>query len=62
MLDEIRAMRDLKNCANTLKLYKIYESDKYINLLLEYQEGGTLAEKLEKQIRFTEDQAKIIIV
>lgn len=48
MMDEIRVMRDLKNCANTLKLYKIYENDKYINLMLEFHEGGTLAERLEK--------------
>jgi serine/threonine protein kinase len=53
-------MRELSLCANTLKLYKIYESDKYINLLLEYHEGGTLAEKLERQVRFTEDEARLI--
>jgi serine/threonine protein kinase len=48
MLDEIRVMRELKYCANTLKLLKIYESEKYINFLLEYHEGGTLAERLER--------------
>lgn len=60
MVDEIRVMRELKYCANTLKLFKIFESDKYINLLLEYHEGGTLAEKLERQVKFTEDEARLI--
>lgn len=36
MLDEIRIMRNLKNCANTIKLLKIYESDSYLNLLMEF--------------------------
>jgi serine/threonine protein kinase len=54
--------RKLKLCGNTLKLYKIYESDKYLNLLMEYQEGGTLGDKLEKGIAFSEEDARVIMV
>jgi serine/threonine protein kinase len=60
MLDEIRIMRNLKNCANTIKLLKIYESDSYLNLLMEFQEGGTLGDRLEKNVKFTEEESKMI--
>jgi hypothetical protein len=36
----------LKDCGNALKLYRIYESERYLNLLMEYQAGGTLGELL----------------
>ena len=36
MIKEIQIQRDLRFCANTIKLLKIYESEKYLNLLLEY--------------------------
>ena len=28
---------------------------------MEYQEGGTLGDKLKKQVRYSEDDAKIIV-
>ncbi|TNV74643.1 hypothetical protein FGO68_gene5677 [Halteria grandinella] len=61
MMNEIQVQRRLKYCGNTLKLYKIYESDKYLNLLMEFQEGGTLGDKLEKGTVFTEEESKIIM-
>jgi serine/threonine protein kinase len=61
MMNEIQVQRRLKFCGNTLKLYKIYESDKYLNLLMEFQEGGTLGDKLEKGTVFTEEESKIIM-
>jgi serine/threonine protein kinase len=60
MVREIQVQRQLRNCGNTIKLFKIYESEKYINLLMEYQEGGTLGDLLEKDHRFTEDEARMI--
>jgi serine/threonine protein kinase len=36
MISEIQITRKLKHCGNTIKLIKIYESDKYLNLLMEY--------------------------
>lgn len=60
MLDEIRIMRSLKNCGNTLKLIRIYESDSYLNMLMEFQEGGTLGDRLEKNVKFIEEEAKMI--
>ncbi len=48
IINEIRIQRALKYCGNIIKLLKIYESDKYLNLLLEFQDGGTLGDTLEK--------------
>jgi serine/threonine protein kinase len=61
MVREIQIQRDLGLCGNTLKLLKIYESDKYINMLMECQEGGSLGDCLEKQKKFTEEQAKMMM-
>jgi serine/threonine protein kinase len=36
MISEIRTQRSLRLCSNVIKLMKIYESDKYLNLLMEY--------------------------
>jgi serine/threonine protein kinase len=61
MLNEIRIQRQLKLCGNVIKLIKIYESDNYLNLLMEYQEGGCLGDILEKQIKISEQNARLII-
>jgi serine/threonine protein kinase len=50
----------LKNCGNALKVYRIYESDKYLNLLMEFQEGGTLGELLTAQTKLNETDIKVI--
>jgi serine/threonine protein kinase len=36
LVNEIHIQRALRYCGNTIKLLKIYESDRYLNLLLEY--------------------------
>jgi serine/threonine protein kinase len=36
MVNEIRIQRSLRLCGNTIKLFKIYESERYLNLLLEF--------------------------
>ena len=51
----------LHECLNTIKLLKIYESDDYINLLIEYQEGGTLADLIINHGSITESQARTIL-
>lgn len=43
LIREIKIQRLLNECPNTIKLLSIYESDDYINLLLEFQEGGSLS-------------------
>lgn len=48
MVKEIQFQRKMRDCGNVLKLYKVYESDQYIYLVMEFQEGGTLGELLEK--------------
>lgn len=61
MINEIRIQRSLRLCGNTIKLFKIYESERYLNLLLEFQEGGTLGDLLENPMRLSEEDARIII-
>jgi serine/threonine protein kinase len=36
LVKEIQIQRELKHCGNTLKLHKIYESDRYLNMLMEF--------------------------
>jgi len=61
MVNEIQIQRALRYCGNVIKLLKIYESEKYLNLLLEFQEGGTLGDMLEKQIKVSEEDSRMII-
>jgi serine/threonine protein kinase len=61
MINEIRIQRELRKCGNTIRLFKIFESETYLNLLMEYEEGGTLGEVLEKHERLSEENARIII-
>ncbi|TNV87236.1 hypothetical protein FGO68_gene17205 [Halteria grandinella] len=60
MINEIQIQRQLRLCGNIIRLNKIYECDKYLNLLMDFQEGGTLGDILEKQIRISEEDARII--
>lgn len=61
MINEIRIQRQLRLCGNVIKLLKVYESDNYLNLLMEFQEGGSLGEILEKQIKLSEENARMIV-
>jgi serine/threonine protein kinase len=36
MIREIQMQRRLRHCGNTIKLHKIYESDSFINMLMEF--------------------------
>jgi serine/threonine protein kinase len=51
----------LKQCGNVTKLIKIYESDKYINLLMDFHGGGTLGTILENKIKISEVDIRMII-
>lgn len=46
MVKEIQVQRALADCGNVLRVLKVYESSKYINLLMDFQEGGSLADLL----------------
>ncbi|TNV85852.1 hypothetical protein FGO68_gene16745 [Halteria grandinella] len=61
MLMEIRIQRELNMCGNTVKLVKLYETDKYLNILMEYQQGGSLGDMLTKQVPFKEDSIRIVM-
>lgn len=36
LIKEVRTQRALNLCGNSLKLFKIYETDKFLNMLIEY--------------------------
>jgi serine/threonine protein kinase len=36
MVREIKIQRKMRMCANSIRLYGVYETDKYINLVMEY--------------------------
>jgi len=36
MINEIQIQRQLKLCGNVIRLNKIYESEKYINLVMDF--------------------------
>lgn len=61
MIEEIKIQRKLRNCGNVIKLLKIYESEQNLNLFLEYQQGGTLGDVLEKQIKISEEESRMIL-
>ncbi|TNV86468.1 hypothetical protein FGO68_gene14825 [Halteria grandinella] len=60
MLREIQVQRALSDCGNVLKILKVHESTKYINLLMEYQEGGSLADLLISKKKMSEEDIKTI--
>lgn len=41
---EIKVQRSMKLCGNTVQLYKVYENDNFINLVMDHHDGGTLGE------------------
>lgn len=61
MISEIRAMRSLDRCEGTVRLYKVFESDNYLNLLMEYQQGGCLSDILDKpDCHLSEESIKLV--
>eukprot|EP00347_Sterkiella_histriomuscorum_P003698 403363288 len=58
LLKEIRIQRGL-DCGNIVKLYQVQEDDKYVYLVLDFIEGGTLRDYLVQGV-FSEDQIRQI--
>lgn len=50
----------MNDCPSIIKLYRLYECHENLYLLLEYQKGGTLSERISNGILFSEEEAKII--
>ncbi len=51
---------DILRCINhehVIKLYEVYESDKYIHLVFEYLEGGELFERIKSKGLYHEKDA-----
>lgn len=42
LMDEIDIHNELYQCENILRLYQVYESKRYVHLVMDYQTGGTL--------------------
>eukprot|EP00347_Sterkiella_histriomuscorum_P008272 403345715 len=62
--NEIQTLRLLSNCKQIVQLYKVYESEKSIYLLLEYVNGGDLQNFIDKQLDeiIPENQLRPIMV
>ncbi len=56
VLLEIDVLRKM-NHPNVIELYEVYESSKYINLLLPYLEGGELFERIKAKGLYKESDA-----
>jgi serine/threonine protein kinase len=52
----------MRLCGNTVKIIKVYENDNFINLVMDYHEGGTLGELIQnRSVCLNEDDAKTIV-
>lgn len=60
MLLEIDVLRRLRH-PNVIALYEVYESTKYIHLLLPYLEGGELFERIKAKGLYKESDAVIVM-
>jgi len=56
VLLEIDVLRKMKH-PNVIELYEVYESSKYIHLLLPYLEGGELFERIKAKGLYKESDA-----
>lgn len=52
----------MADCEQSVKLIKIYESDAFVNLMLDYQNGGTLKKLIKKKGNIPEEKARTIIM
>lgn len=57
---EIEIMTRLSGHANVVSLKAVYEDEDYVHLLMELCAGGELFHRLEKQGRFSENDAQVI--
>ena len=62
VLREIQLQRIASDCGNAVKLVKVCETDNYINIFMERQEGGTLSSFiLSQKERLSEKDARVIM-
>ena len=54
VVSEIEIMRKLMNPV-FIKLYRIYENDDFVHLVVDYVEGGDLFHRIQKKERFSEE-------
>ncbi|CDW79552.1 serine threonine protein kinase [Stylonychia lemnae] len=59
--NEITTHWKVNQCGNALKLFRVYESQDKIYLLLEYQEGGTLLNMIGKDKKLNEQDLQTIM-
>eukprot|EP00347_Sterkiella_histriomuscorum_P001558 403371572 len=59
--NEIYVHRKLNKCVNALKLFKVFETDKYLYLILEYQEGGSMLDTIRNNMQLMEIDVQTIM-
>ena len=52
--NEIQVHWALQDCDGVLQLRELYEDEKYVYLVLDYQEEGSLLDHLQRNHKFTE--------
>ncbi|KAL1827233.1 hypothetical protein ACET3Z_005645 [Daucus carota] len=57
---EIEIMTKLSGHPNVVELKAVYEEEDYVHLVMELCAGGELFHRLEKQMKFSESQARIL--
>ena len=60
LMNEMDILRDTEH-PNIMKLHEVYESSKFIFLILDYLDGGELFEGIQRKQTFTEKQAMNIM-
>jgi tRNA A-37 threonylcarbamoyl transferase component Bud32 len=58
-LDEIKILKRLRH-RNIVSVEDVFESEKYLTMILQYVEGGDLFDKIIELSRYTESDAKIV--
>lgn len=53
--------RCLNKCGNTIQLYKVYETENSVYMIIEYQSGGTLQDLIKTNPRLSETELRTII-
>ena len=61
MKDEIVMHSLLNQCENILKLFRLYEDETSMYLVLEYQSGGSLMDLIKKKHNWQEKDLRTIM-
>lgn len=60
IIEEVRIQKMLVTSANIIRIFKVFENQSTLYILMEYKEGGNLKEAMLKRMKFSEQDAKII--